>query len=101
MIINYNVGNGKTHYIKKKLASCVEQVNIAVNEGFTPLRAINKLRSLSPFEKNVGLFFNFTILPPDVSYHALMIPGIFEGKGYMYTSVFGHWTGIVIHHACV
>lgn len=62
------VGNGKTHYIKNNLAGCDEQLTIAMNEGFTPLLAINKLRSLSPFKKHIGLFFNFTILPPGVSY---------------------------------
>ena len=60
-------GNGKTHYIRKQLASCSEHVTIAVNEVFSPLSAIIKLRSLSLYKENVGLFFNFTILPPGVS----------------------------------
>ena len=38
-----------------------------MNEGFTPLKAINKLRSLPLYKRNVGLFFNFTLLPPGVS----------------------------------
>ena len=62
-----SIGNGKTHYIKKRLEECAEQITIAVNEGFTPLKAINKLRSLPLYKINVGLFFNFTLLPPGVS----------------------------------
>ena len=60
-------GNGKTHYIKKQLAQCSEHITIAVNEAFSPLTAITKLRSLSLYRKNIGIFFNFTILPPGVS----------------------------------
>ena len=60
-------GNGKTHYIRKQLAGCSEHVTIAINEVFSPLSAIIKLRSLSLYKENVGLFFNFTILPPGVS----------------------------------
>ena len=62
-----DVGNGKTHYIQKQLANCSEHITIAVNEAFSPLRAISKLRSLPLYASNVGLFFNFTILPPGVS----------------------------------
>ena len=67
-------GNGKTHYIKKQLAHCSEQITIAVNEAFSPLRAITKLRSLPLYKKNIGLFFNFTILPPGVSLALALAP---------------------------
>lgn len=60
-------GNGKTHYIKKQLAKCSDQLTIAINEAFTPLGAITRLRSLPLYNENIGLFFNFTILPPEVS----------------------------------
>ena len=68
--ININfllIGNGKTHYIKEQLATCGQQITIAVNEAFSPLKAINKLLSLPLHENNVGLFFNFTVHPPGVS----------------------------------
>jgi len=56
-------GDGKTHYIRKKL----QQLNkpglvIAVNESFTPLNAILKLRKL-PHDSTCAIFFNFTIVP--------------------------------------
>lgn len=70
----YCTGNGKTHYIRKQLASCSEHVTIAVNEVFSPLSAIIKLRSLSLYKENVGLFFNFTILPPGVREYKHMHP---------------------------
>ena len=64
----YNrVGDGKTHYIKKQLALCSVHKTIALNEAFTLSNAISKLRSIPLYLNNVGLFFNFTILPPGVS----------------------------------
>lgn len=63
----HDAGNGKTHYIKKQLANCSDHVTIAINEAFCPLTAIHKLRSLPLYKKDIGLFFNFTILPPGVS----------------------------------
>ncbi len=65
--LSHDAGNGKTHYIKKQLANCSERITIAINEAFSPLGAIIKLRSLPLGKKNVGLFFNFTILPGGVS----------------------------------
>ncbi len=62
-----HAGNGKTHYIKQQLRNCTECITIALNEAFSPLSAITKLRSLPLYRKDVGLFFNFTILPPGVS----------------------------------
>lgn len=73
IIIIICVGNGKTHYIKRQLANCAKQLTIAVNEAFSPLKAITKLRSLPLYKQNVGLFFNFTILPPGVSYIGSMV----------------------------
>lgn len=60
------VGSGKTHYIKRKLKKCSEHITIAINEAFTPLSAISKLRSLPLYTTNIGLHFNFTILPTGV-----------------------------------
>ncbi len=57
-------GDGKTHYIKSQLEQCSDARTIAVNEAFTALNAINKLRSLPLTKKNCGIFFNFTVLPP-------------------------------------
>ena len=65
------VGDGKTHYIKKQLSLCSVQKTIAVNEAFTLSSAISKLRSLPLYHNGVGLFFNITILPPDVSDYGL------------------------------
>jgi hypothetical protein len=43
-----------------------ESIIIDVNEAFTPLKAISKLRSLPLEKKDCGIFFNFTMLPPGV-----------------------------------
>ncbi len=64
MVTGITAGDGKTHYIKSQLAQCSGACTIAVNEAFTPLNAINKLRSLPLTSKNCGIFFNFTFLPP-------------------------------------
>ena len=62
-------GDGKTHYIQHQLArsppNC--RLTVSVNEAFTPLKAISKLRTLPLNQKNCTIFFNFTILPPGVS----------------------------------
>ena len=60
-------GIGKTHYIRQQLKSCEEVLTIAINEVFSPVQVIKKLRSLSWCKRNIGLFFNFTIVPPGVS----------------------------------
>ena len=60
------VGDGKTHYIKQQLAQCAAGLTVAVNEAFTPLNAINKLRTLPLNQRHCGIFFNFTMLPPGV-----------------------------------
>lgn len=59
-------GDGKTHYIKEQLQSGPTQLIIAVNEAFTPLKAISKLCSLPLYCWNVSIFFNFTMLSPGV-----------------------------------
>ena len=44
------------------------EITIAINEAFTPLSAIVKLRSLNLSTCKVGLYFNLTIFSPkDVS----------------------------------
>ena len=64
----YSTGDGKTHYIKKQLIGYQPYLVIAVNESFTPLNAILKLRSL-PRDASCNVFFNFTILPSLVCKH--------------------------------
>ena len=54
------IGDGKTHYIKNQLHGSQHSLVIAVNESFTLLNAILKLRSL-PRDKSCKIFFNFTI----------------------------------------
>ena len=58
------LGDGKTHYIKKHLHQ--PYLVIAVNESFSLLNAIVKLRSL-PRNESCTIFFNFTIVPSIVS----------------------------------
>ena len=60
-----HAGNGKTHYILKQLSQSPGPLTIAVNEAFTALSAIKKLKSL-PLVKDCAIFFNFTILPYQV-----------------------------------
>lgn len=67
MYHNILLGNGKSYYIKNQLKHCEKVTTIAINEAFTPCKAILKLHSLPLYTKNVGIFFNFTILPPEVS----------------------------------
>lgn len=62
-------GDGKTHYIIERL-KCIpqhHQLIIAVNETFTYVTAIEKLRSLPSDKNGCAIFFNITILPPPVS----------------------------------
>ena len=67
-------GDGKTHYIKEQLQLSTHSLTIAVNEAFTPLNAIKKLRQLQPSQRDCAIFLNFTMLPPGVS---LPLPLIF------------------------
>ena len=66
--VMFFAGDGKTHYIKEQLCSSSYSVTIAVNEAFTSLGAIQKLRMLPLTQKGCNVFLNFTMLPPGVSY---------------------------------
>lgn len=55
------IGDGKTHYVNKQLYGLQPKLRIAVNESFTPLNAILKLRSL-PRDTSCKIFFNFTLV---------------------------------------
>ena len=57
-------GDGKTHYIKRQLEQCPSSCTISVNEAFSPLGAIKKLRQLPSDKPECAIFFNFTLLPP-------------------------------------
>ena len=57
-----HAGDGKTHYITQQLSQSRGPLNIVVNESFTPLSAIKKLKKL-PLIKECSIFFNFTIVP--------------------------------------
>eukprot|EP00731_Ephydatia_muelleri_P026772 Em0018g872a len=59
-----NAGDGKTHYIKRQLKQCPSSCTISVNEAFSPLGAIKKLRQLPSDKPECAIFFNFTLLPP-------------------------------------
>ena len=61
------LGDGKTHYIEKQLASAPQCLKIAVNEAFTPLSAIKKLCALPTDVPHCAIYFNFTMLPPGVN----------------------------------
>ena len=63
------LGNGKSFYIKKQLLQCTEKLTISVNEAFTLFKAVTKLRTLPLHQCDIGIYFNFTIFPLDVSYH--------------------------------
>ena len=63
-------GDGKTHYIRQQLDD--PHLVIAVNESFTPLNAILKLRKL-PHNHTCAVFFNFTIVPSIVSFNTLCV----------------------------
>ena len=69
MIRQYCLGTGKTHYIRDKLKNVPEthQVTIAINEAFTSVSAIERLRTLPRDARDCTIFFNFTVLPPMVS----------------------------------
>ena len=60
------LGDGKTYYIQQQLAHSPASLTVTVNEAFTPLKAISKLRTLPLDQKNCTTFFNFTMLPPGV-----------------------------------
>ena len=55
------------------MMQCPEYLRIAVNEAFTPLSAIKKLCSMDLDEPESAVFFNFTLLPPGVSYACVCV----------------------------
>ena len=61
-----SIGDGKTHYIQQQLSNSSASLTVAVNEAFTPLNTISKLRSLPFNREECAIFFNFTMLPPGV-----------------------------------
>ena len=62
----HDSGDGKTYYIKEQLQNSSTSLTIAVNEAFTPLNVIKKLKKLHPSERDCAIFLNFTMLPPGV-----------------------------------
>ena len=69
LISQYCLGTGKTYHIRDKMKTIPEnhQVTIAINEAFTTVSAIERLRTLPRDARNCAIFFNFTIFPPMVS----------------------------------
>lgn len=65
-----SIGDGKTHYIRKRLADSMvnHTLTIAVNEAFSVENVIKKLLSIPPGMVNCAIFFNFTLLPPGVCF---------------------------------
>ena len=59
----FYIGDGKSHYIKKELRKLDHTLIIAVNEAFSVLNTISKLRML-PLDQYCGIYFNFTVVPP-------------------------------------
>ena len=68
-----HAGDGKTHYIVEKLKGThqSQQVTIAVNEAFSYMTAIEKLSSLPSDQNGCKIFFNFTVVPPLVSFFVI------------------------------
>ncbi len=56
-------GDGKTHYIRQQLSKSRATLSISVNEAFTPLNAIQSLKTLPSTATECAIFFNFTIYP--------------------------------------
>jgi len=57
-------GVGKSHYIRQQLVKSSHSVTIAFNEGFEPLKAIQRLHILPKHQENCAIYFNFNIIPP-------------------------------------
>ena len=66
--IIFILGDGKSYFIHNDMRSCERTTCIAVNEGFTPGKAIEKLRTLlcdtGIEQKTIGIHLNITIYPP-------------------------------------
>ena len=69
LIVCVTQGNGKSFYIEKQLLQRTENLTISVNEAFSLFKAVTKLRTLPLHQRDIGIYFNFTILPLDVSYY--------------------------------
>lgn len=57
-------GCGKSHFIKQQLKKSSYSVTVAINEGFKPQKAIQRLLVLPKDERNCAIFFNFHLIPP-------------------------------------
>jgi len=57
-------GVGKSHYIRQQLVKSSHSVTIAVNEGFEPLKTIQRLHILPKDQPNCAIYFNFNLIPP-------------------------------------
>ena len=57
-------GVGKSHYIRQQLVKSSHSVTIAVNEGFEPLKTIQRLHTLPKDQPNCAIYFNFNLIPP-------------------------------------
>lgn len=57
-------GCGKSHFIKQQLKKSSYSVTVAINEGFEPQKAIQRLLVLPKDEANCAIFFNFHLIPP-------------------------------------
>lgn len=60
--ILFNIGNGKTHYIRKCLERFPEdhKLTVSINESFKVSTILQRMMSLNRDGEPCGLFFNFT-----------------------------------------
>ena len=61
------LGDGKSHYIHKRLSAFSHSAILTFDESFSVEEAICKLRQLS-LKASAALYLNFTLLPSSVSY---------------------------------
>ena len=62
-----HLGDGKSHYICKKMAGPNPSAVVTFDESFSIEEAIENLQSLS-LKTNAVVYFNFTLLPANVSW---------------------------------
>ena len=60
-------GDGKSHYICKKMAGPNPSAVVTFDESFSVEEAIENLQSIS-LKANAVVYFNFTLLPANVSW---------------------------------
>lgn len=60
------LGDGKTHFINKKMKEANCHLTIAINEAFSMSRAIEEFKSIPFSSENVAIHFNFMLLPTKV-----------------------------------